>query len=93
MTVYPVIAAPPLLAGGVKETRALPFPSVAETFDGESGTVAGVAETVTVDDSESPTPLVAMTRNLYVTPFVRPRTVTGEEELFPVKPPGSAITV
>ena len=87
------MAAPPLLVGAVKETFALPSPFVAETLVGEPGTVAGVADTDTVEDSESPTPLVAMTRNLYTTPFVRPSTVTGEDELLPVKPPGSAMTV
>jgi hypothetical protein len=60
---------------------------------GASGTVAGVAVTVAVEDSESPTPLVAITRKVYAVPFVRPSTVTGEEELVPVIPPGSAITV
>lgn len=77
----------------MKETRALPFPSVAVTPDGDPGTVAGVAVTVAVEDSELPTPLVAITRNVYEVPFVRPRTVTGEDELEPVNPPGSAMTV
>ena len=93
VTVYPVIAEPPLSDGGVKETRALPLPSVADTNVGDPGTVAGVAVTVAVDDSESPTPLVAITRKVYSTPFVRPSTVIGELLLVPVKPPGSAITV
>jgi hypothetical protein len=93
VTVYPVIAEPPLSVGGVKETRALPLPSTAVTDVGDCGTVAGVAVTNAVDDSESPTPLVAMTRKVYSTPFVRPNTVIGELLLVPVRPPGSAITV
>jgi hypothetical protein len=93
VTVYPVMAEPPLSVGGVKETRALPLPSTAETDVGDCGTVAGVAVTNAVEDSESPTPFVAMTRKVYSTPFVRPNTVIGELLLVPVKPPGSAITV
>jgi hypothetical protein len=91
--VYPVIGDPPSLDGGVNETRALPFPSTADTPVGELGTVAGVAETETVEESELPTPLVLVTRKVYETPFVRPSTVTGDEELVPVRPPGSAMTV
>ena len=52
------------MVGGVNETRAVPFPSVAETPVGGFGTVAGVAETETVEESELPTPLVLMTRKV-----------------------------
>lgn len=93
VTVYPVIGAPPLLDGAVKKTVALALSAVAEIEVGAPGTVAGVALTDTVEDSESPTPLVAMTRKVYSVPFERPSTVTGDAELLPVKPPGSAITV
>jgi hypothetical protein len=55
--------------------------------------VAGVAVAKTVEESESPTEFVAITRKLYSVPFVRPNTVTGELELDPVAPPGEAITV
>jgi hypothetical protein len=72
---------------------ALALPPVADTDVGEPGTVAGVAVTETVEESESPTPLVAITLKVYVVPFVRPSTVTGELELVPVNPPGSAITL
>lgn len=88
-----MIADPPLLTGAVQETRALASPAIADTPLGEPGADAGVAETETVEDSESPTPLVAITRNVYDCPFVRPSTVTGELELVPVSPPGCAITV
>lgn len=64
VTVYPVIGAPPSVTGALQETRALPLPSTADTPEGESGTVAGVAVAETVEDSESPTELVAMTRNV-----------------------------
>jgi hypothetical protein len=64
VTVYPVIAVPPLSVGGVKETRALALLSVAVTDVGDPGTVAGVAVTDAVEDSESPTPFVAITRKV-----------------------------
>lgn len=61
VTVYPVIAAPPSLIGAVNETVALESPATAVMDVGASGADAGVAVTETVEDSESPTPLVAMT--------------------------------
>ena len=64
VTVYPVIAAPPLSVGALHETEALPSPPEAERDVGDPGTVAGVAVVETVEDSESPTPLVAITRNV-----------------------------
>ena len=62
--VYPIIAAPPLSVGALHEIEALPSPPEADTDVGDPGTVAGVAVVETVEDSESPTPLVAMTRNM-----------------------------
>lgn len=77
----------------MKEIEAEPFPADADREVGASGTVAGVAVAKTVEESESPTEFVAITRKLYSVPFVRPNTVTGELELDPVAPPGEAITV
>jgi hypothetical protein len=64
VTVYPVIGDPPSSTGGVQDicARALAPEAVADV--GASGALAGVAVTVAVDDSESPTPLVAITRNV-----------------------------
>jgi hypothetical protein len=39
-----------LLAGALQETTALAFPPCAETFEGDPGTVAGVAVTETVEE-------------------------------------------
>ncbi len=64
MTVYPVIAAPPSLVGAVNDMDADPLPALALRDVGASGTVAGTAVAKTVDDSESPTALVAITRNV-----------------------------
>ena len=79
--------------GAVQETYALLFPPDAVGLVGALGNVAGVAVTVTVEDSESPMLLVAITRKVYAVPLVRPSTVTGDDALEPVIPPGSAITV
>ena len=64
VTVYPVIGEPPLSVGAVHEISALLFPPDAEAEVGASGIVAGVAVAVTVEDSESPTELVAITRKV-----------------------------
>ena len=64
VTVYPVIGDPPSSIGAFQETCALALPPEAVADVGASGALAGVAVTVAVDDSESPTPLVAITRNV-----------------------------
>jgi len=64
VTVYPVIGDPPSSIGAFQETCALALPPEAVANVGASGALAGVAVTVAVDDSESPTPLVAITRNV-----------------------------
>ena len=58
------MAAPPLFVGATKEISAEPFPPDADMELGASGTVAGVAVANTVDESESPTELVANTRKV-----------------------------
>lgn len=81
------------MVGATQETCALRLPPDADEEVGASGTVAGVAVALTVEDSESPTEFVAITRKVYAVPFVKPSTVTGEDELVLVIAPGSAITV
>ena len=44
VTVYPVIAEPPLLTGAVNVTEAWAFPAVAVPIAGGPGTVEGVTE-------------------------------------------------
>ena len=67
VTVYPVIALPPLLVGATKATLAVTFPAVAATLVGAPGTVAAGAG-VTADDAaeaaELPTAFVATTVNV-----------------------------
>jgi hypothetical protein len=75
VTPYPVIAEPPLAAGAVQETRAEPLPPVAVTPVGLPGTVAGVTDGDGSDAGPVPTPLAAVTVNVYACPLVRPLTV------------------
>ena len=56
-------------------TAADAAPGVAETPVGGSGTVKGVIAAEGSDAAPVPTPLVAVTVNVYESPFVRPRTV------------------
>ena len=65
VTVYPVIAEPPVLEGAFHETDACPLPGVATTPVGESGTVAaGVTALEAAEAEEVPIALVAVTVNV-----------------------------
>jgi hypothetical protein len=61
VTVYDVIAEPPLLAGAVNVIVADPFPDTAETPVGDPGTVIGVTELEAVEEALVPFALVAVT--------------------------------
>jgi hypothetical protein len=61
VTVYPVMALPPLKEGAVQETKAEAFPAAAVTPVGEPGTVAGVTGDDVVDGAPVPAELVAVT--------------------------------
>jgi hypothetical protein len=63
LTVYDVIAEPPLL-GAVNETVAWPLPCTAVTPVGAPGTVAGVTELLVADAVLVPTAFVAVTVKL-----------------------------
>jgi hypothetical protein len=58
------MADPPLLAGAVKLTVALPLPAVALTVVGASGTPEGVRMLEGADAAPVPAPLVAVTVQL-----------------------------
>lgn len=67
VTVYPVIAEPPLSLGAVNETVAWPFPPIAETPDGAPGAVVGILGVTAVlaeDTADVPTLFVAVTVNV-----------------------------
>jgi hypothetical protein len=94
VTVYPVIALPPLSTDGVKLIVAWPLPvDAAVTPVGASGTAAGVALADGAEGTESPFAFVATTVNVYAVPFVNPVTVIGLEIPVPVSPPGLDVTV
>ena len=76
VAVYPVIAAPPFEAGGVKDTVAWPLPGVAVPIVGAPGAPAGVTLTVP-EGGPLPAAFVARTVHVTVVPLVRPVTVMG----------------
>ena len=77
VAVNPVIALPPLLAGGVKAMLTAALPTVAVPMVGAPGTVRGVTFTP-ADGAPVPTALIAETVHEYAVPFVSPLTVIGE---------------
>jgi hypothetical protein len=93
VTVYPVMAAPPVLDGAVKLTDTCPSPRTPLTLVGAPGTVAGV----TADDAAlagpDPTSFVAVTVNVYAVPLVNPVTTSGLLDPVAVAPSGEAVTV
>ena len=86
---------PPLEAGAVQETAAEALPAVATTPVGEPGTVDGVTLLEAIEGKPVPTPLVAVTVNVYGVPFVRVETVheSGPVVQVQVLPPGDEVTV
>ena len=89
-----MIAAPPVFAGAVKLTVALPLLTVALMPVGVPGAVAaGVTNDDAVEAVPVPTELVATTVKVYAVPLVRPVTVIGEEVPVAVMPPGEEVTV
>jgi hypothetical protein len=88
-----VIADPPLLAGAVNETVALPFPATAVTEVGASGTFDGVTEFETLEALLVPIAFVAVTVNVYVVPLTRPVIVIGDDPPVAVNPPTFEVTV
>ena len=70
-----MIADPPLLDGAVHVNETCVLPAVPATLVGAPGTVRGVTEDDAVDVAPVPAVLVALTRNVYAVPFVKPVTV------------------
>jgi hypothetical protein len=78
VTVYEVMALPPLDAGALHETEACALPAVAVTALGAPGAVAGVVGVTLFDGADAgplPTALTATTVNVYGTPLFKPLTV------------------
>ena len=71
VTLYPVIAEPPFIAGAVQETIAEELPGTAETLVGAPGTAIGVTEAEAEEAVEGPTEFLATTVNVRAVPLVR----------------------
>ena len=96
MTVYLVIAEPPLLLGAVQVTTAALFLAAPDTLVGACGAVAvGVTALLAAEDGDVPAALVAVTVNVYALPPVRPMTVAVvcAPLTRTLAPPGLAVTV
>ena len=94
VTVYPVIAFPPVDPGAVQLTTDDALAIVPETFVGAPGTVAaGVTDGDAAEATEFPAALVATTLNVYEVPLVRLLTVHVVVAVVQVNPPGVEVTV
>jgi hypothetical protein len=72
---------------------ASPFPRVAVPIVGAPGVVIGVAELLDAEAALVPTAFVAVTVNVYVVPFDKPVTMSGDEPPVAVNPPVFEVTV
>ena len=93
VTVYDVIATPPLDAGGANATPAWVLPAATPTIVGAPGTVPGVTLFDGADASPVPTEFVAVTVNVYAVPLASPPTTMGEAPPLTLMPPGEDVTV
>jgi len=96
VTVYPVIAEPPLLVGAVNVIEAWAFPAVAVPIVGAPGTVVGGVGVTEFEGELAgllPIAFVAITVKAYEVPLVKPVTVIGLADPVPVKLPGFDVTI
>jgi len=94
VTVYPLIAAPPVVVGAFHDTTDTPSAlEVAATLVGAPGAVAGIADADAVEAALKPDAFVAVTVNVYANPLVRPSTAQDVVELVQILPPGLEVTV
>ena len=70
-----MIADPPLLTGALHVNETCVLPAVPATEVGAPGGAAGVTADDAVETVPVPAALVALTRNVYDVPFVKPVTV------------------
>ena len=75
VTVYPVIALPPVFEGAVNVTVACALPGVAATPVGAPGTPIGVTLFEAADAAPTPAAFVAVTVKVYAVPLVSPVTM------------------
>ena len=74
-----MIADPPLLTGAVHVNETCVLPAVPATEVGALGTVRGVTAAETADVAPVPAVFVALTRNVYAVPFVKPVIVAAAD--------------
>ena len=92
VTVYPVIAEPPV-AGAVNVTLADALPAVAVPIVGAAGLVVAVMLLDAEDTDPGPTAVVAVIVKVYAVADCNPSTVIGDVVPVPVKDPGEDVTV
>ena len=93
VTVYPVIAEPPVLDGADHETVTEESPNTPDTPLGAPGTVAGTTDADAEEAEPVPALFVAVTENVYEVPLVRPITVQVVVAVVHVNEPGDDVTV
>ena len=94
VTVYPVIVAPPSLAGADHDTVAEPSPATAVGWPGAPGAAAvGVTAAVAAEAAPTPALDVAVTVKVYGVPTVRPVIVQAVALVVVHVPPGEPVTV
>jgi sulfur carrier protein ThiS len=93
VTVYPVIALPPLDPGALQLTTDEESAAVPETPVGAPGTVLGVTLADALEATEFPAAFVALTVNVYAVPLVKPETVQEVDAVVQVNDPGDEVTV
>jgi len=94
VTVYELIAAPPLLAGADHDTTDREFSAdVADRPVGAPGTVDGTTDNDATDAALEPDTFVAVTLKEYAMPLVRPVTVHDVDAVVHVNEPGAEVTV
>jgi hypothetical protein len=75
VTVYPVIALPPVFVGAVQLTVTKAFPFAGVPMVGAPGTPSGVTLAEELENGPVPTTLMAATVNVYASPMESPVTV------------------
>ena len=70
-----MIAEPPVFTGALHGKETCVLPAAPTTLVGASGTVRGVTAEDAAETTPVPATLVALTRNVYGVPFVKPVTV------------------
>ena len=85
--------APPVATGATNATDATVFPAEATTPVGGPGATAGITELDDTERTEVAASLLAVTANVYESPFVRPVTEIGLDDPEKTWPPLPTVVV